>query len=271
MPSSHLVLCRPLLFLPPIPPSIRVFSNESALPIRWPKYWSFSFNISPSNEHPGLISFRMDWLDHLAVQGVTYVFWNFRASYKFQNHQNRPSRFTDEETGRQSCVRIVSKMLSSSCVLDGCQICLSKVNSQQIASLLEIFQMAIPHQMTADCAPSTQPCPFWLLLMPLPNVPLTGLLCGWTPPSYHTGGGEGPIAWHVHHLNTSFNIQFRSQLQRAEEIPFPRFLQCFLTSLSPTITVWYPKVALSICDAFSTHLSQSLRLPDALFTWESPH
>ena len=70
MPSSHLILCQPLLLLPPIPPSIRVFSNESALHTRWPKYWSFSFSISPSNEHPGLISFRMDWLDLLAVQGT---------------------------------------------------------------------------------------------------------------------------------------------------------------------------------------------------------
>ena len=70
MPSSHLILCRPLLFLPSIFPNIRVFSNESALSIRWPKYWNFSFNISPSNEHPGLISFRMDWLDLLAVQGT---------------------------------------------------------------------------------------------------------------------------------------------------------------------------------------------------------
>ena len=68
MPSNHLILCHPLLFLPSIFPSIRVFSNESSLHIRWPKYWSFSFNISPSNEHPGLI-FRMDWLDLLAVQG----------------------------------------------------------------------------------------------------------------------------------------------------------------------------------------------------------
>ena len=68
MPSSHLILCRPLLLLPPIPPSIGVFSNESTLRMRWPKYWSFSFSISPSNEHPGLISFRMDWLDLLAVQ-----------------------------------------------------------------------------------------------------------------------------------------------------------------------------------------------------------
>ena len=70
MPSNHLILCHPLLFLPSIFPSIRVFSNESAVCIRWPKYWSFSFNISPSNEHPGLISFRMDWLDLLAVQGT---------------------------------------------------------------------------------------------------------------------------------------------------------------------------------------------------------
>ena len=68
MPSSYLILCRPLLLLPPIPPSIRVFYNESTLCMKWPKYWSFSFSISPSNEHPGLISFRMDWLDLLAVQ-----------------------------------------------------------------------------------------------------------------------------------------------------------------------------------------------------------
>ena len=70
MPSSHLILCRPLLLLPPIPPTIRVFSNESTLPMRWPKHWSFSFSISPSDEHSGLISFRMDWLDLLAVQGT---------------------------------------------------------------------------------------------------------------------------------------------------------------------------------------------------------
>ena len=70
MPSSHLILCRPLLLLPPIPSSISVFSNESTLRMRWPKYWSFSFSISPSKEHPGLISFRIDWLDLLAVQGT---------------------------------------------------------------------------------------------------------------------------------------------------------------------------------------------------------
>ena len=70
MPSSHLIFCHPLLLLPPVPPSIRVFSHKSTLCMRWPKYWSFSFSISPSNEYPGLISFRMDWLDLLAVQGL---------------------------------------------------------------------------------------------------------------------------------------------------------------------------------------------------------
>ena len=82
-PSNHLILCHPLLLLPSIFPSIRVFSNESALHSKWPKYWSFSFNISPSNEHPGLISFRMDWLDLLAVQGISKVFSNTTV----QKHQ----------------------------------------------------------------------------------------------------------------------------------------------------------------------------------------
>ena len=80
MPSSHHVLCCPLLLLPPIPPSIRVFFNESTLRTRWPKYWSFSFSISPSNEHPGLISFRMDWLDLLSVQGTLLQHHSSNAS-----------------------------------------------------------------------------------------------------------------------------------------------------------------------------------------------
>ena len=83
MPSSHLILCRPLLLLPPIPLSIRVFSNESTLHMRWPKYWSFSFSISPSKEHPGLISFRVDWLDILAVQGTLKSLLQHHSS----NHQ----------------------------------------------------------------------------------------------------------------------------------------------------------------------------------------
>ena len=85
MSSSHLILCHPLLLLPPIPHSIRVFSNESAFHSRWPNYWSFSFSISPSNEHPGLISFRMDWLDLLAVQGT------FRSL--LQHHSSKSSIF----------------------------------------------------------------------------------------------------------------------------------------------------------------------------------
>ena len=80
MPSNHLILCCPLLLLPSIFPSIRVFSNESALHITWPKYWSFSFSISPSNEHPGLISFKMDWLDLLAVQGTLKSLLQYHSS-----------------------------------------------------------------------------------------------------------------------------------------------------------------------------------------------
>ena len=80
MPSSHLILGRPLLLLPPIPPSIKVFSNELTLHMRWPKYWSFSLSISPSNEHPGLVSFRMDWLDLLAVQGTLKSFLQHHTS-----------------------------------------------------------------------------------------------------------------------------------------------------------------------------------------------
>ena len=83
MPSSHLILCHPLLLLPPIPPSIRVFSNESTLRMRWPNYLSFSFSISPSKEHPGLISFRMDWLDLFAVQGT--------LKSLLQHHSSKPS------------------------------------------------------------------------------------------------------------------------------------------------------------------------------------
>ena len=90
MPCSHLILCCPLLLLPSLFPSIRVFSNESALHIRWSKYWSFSFNISPSNEHPGLISFRMDWLDLLAVQGLSRVFSNTTV----QKHQTFSSQLS---------------------------------------------------------------------------------------------------------------------------------------------------------------------------------
>ena len=108
MPSSHLILCHPLLFLPPIPPSIRVFSSESTLLMRWPKYLSFSFSISPSNEHPGLISFRMDWLDLLAVQGTLKSLLQrhsskasiFRHSSFFRVQLLQPYMTTGKTTGK---------------------------------------------------------------------------------------------------------------------------------------------------------------------------
>ena len=102
MPSNHLILCCPLLLLPSIFPSIRVFSNESALHIRWPKYWSFSFNISPSNEHPGLISFRMDWLDLLAVQGT--------LKSLLQNHSSKASIFRSNDIKERSSLTLKSSI-----------------------------------------------------------------------------------------------------------------------------------------------------------------
>ena len=110
MPSNHLILCHPLLLLPSIPPSIRVFSNESALLIRWPKYWSFSFNISPSNENPGLISFRMDWLDLLAVQGT--------LKSLLQHHNSKASIF--------QCSAFLTVQLSHTYVTTGKTIALTR-------------------------------------------------------------------------------------------------------------------------------------------------
>ena len=110
MPSSHLVLCRPLLLLPPIPPSIMVFSNESTLRMKWPKYWSFSFSISPSNEHPGLISFRMDWLDLLAVQGT--------LKSLLQHHRSKASIL--------QCSAFFTVQLSHPCVTTGKTIALTR-------------------------------------------------------------------------------------------------------------------------------------------------
>ena len=95
MPSSHVILCHPLLPLPPIPPSISVFSNETTLCMRWPKYWSLSFNISPSNEHPRLIAFRMDWLDLLAVQGT--------LKSLLQHHSSKASIFVTQLPSQSNC------------------------------------------------------------------------------------------------------------------------------------------------------------------------
>ena len=110
MPSSHLILCGPLPLLPPIPPSITVFSNESTLHMKWPKYWSFSFSISPSNEYPGLISFRMDWLDLLAVQGTLKTL--------LQHHSSKASIFR--------CSTFFTVQLSHPCMTIGKTIALSR-------------------------------------------------------------------------------------------------------------------------------------------------
>ena len=98
MPSSHLILCRPLLLLSPIPPSIRVFSNESTLRMKWPKYWSFSFSIIPSKDHPGLISFRMDWLDLLEVQGTLKSLLQTTV----QKHQFFSAQLSSQSNSRQN-------------------------------------------------------------------------------------------------------------------------------------------------------------------------
>ena len=141
IPSSHLILCRPLLLPPPIPPSIRVFSNESTLHIRWPKYWSFSFSISPSNEHPGLISFRMDWLDLLAVQGTLNSF--------LQHHNSKASIFQHSA--------FFTVHLSHPCMTTGKTIALTKqilhikycdlINSLLIFILKRIFIMNLCFKM----------------------------------------------------------------------------------------------------------------------------
>ena len=110
MPSNHLILCHPLLLLPAVPPSIRVFSNESTLRMRWPKYWSFSFNISPSNEHPGCIFFRMDWLDLLAVQGT--------LKGLLQHHSSKASIFWHSD--------FFTVQLSRPCMITGRTIALTR-------------------------------------------------------------------------------------------------------------------------------------------------
>ena len=117
MPSSHLILCRPLL-LPPIPPSIRVFSNESTLRVRWPKYWSFSFCIISSKEHPGLISFRMDWLDLLAVQGTLRSLLQDHSSKALElwrkSNQNPPLCHVIRGSSLPICKKTLVKSISHS-------------------------------------------------------------------------------------------------------------------------------------------------------------
>ena len=113
IPSSHLILCHPLLLLPPITPSIRVFSNKSTFRMRWPKYWSFSFSIIPSNEHPGLVSFRMDWLDLFAVQGTLKSFIQHHSSkHQFFTVQLSHLYMTTGKTSALTTQTFVCKIMS---------------------------------------------------------------------------------------------------------------------------------------------------------------
>ena len=130
MPSSHLILCHPLLLLPSIFPNIRVFSNESALLIRWPKYWSFSFSISPSNEYSGLISFRMDWLELLAVQGT--------LKSLLQHHSPKASIL--------QCSAFFIVQLSHPYMTTGKTIALT---TQMLAHLFSVLSTKYPHQFSS--------------------------------------------------------------------------------------------------------------------------
>ena len=146
MPSSHLILCHPLLLLPPNPPSIRAFSNESTLHIRWPKYWSYSFSISPSKEHPGRISFRMDWLDLLDVQGTRKSLLQHHSSKAsilqcsafFTVQLSYPYRTTGETTALTSVQSLSSVWLFVTPGITALQASLSITNSQSSLKLTSI-------------------------------------------------------------------------------------------------------------------------------------
>ena len=167
MPSSHLILCRPLLFLPSVFSSTRVFSDESALRIRWPKYWSFSFNISPSNEHPALISFRMDWLDLLAIQGI--------LKSLLQHHSSKTSILR--------CSALFIVQLSHPCMTTGKTIALTRQTFVgKVMSLLfnKLFRLVI------TCLPRSK-----ILLISWLQSPSAVIL---EPPKYsqlHVLPGEG--------------------------------------------------------------------------------
>ena len=160
MPSSHLILCHPLLLLPPIPPSIRVFSNESTLHMTWPKYWSFSFSISPSTEHPGLISFRMDWLDLLAVRGT--------LKSLLQHHSSKASilrclafftvqlSHTYMTTGKTIAFSRLVMSNSATPWTAACQASLSITNSQSLLKLMSITSK-MPSNYLILCCPLLPP------------------------------------------------------------------------------------------------------------------
>ena len=153
MPSNHLILCHPLLLLPPVPPSIRVFSNEATLRMRWPKYWSFSFSISPSNEHPGLISFRVDWLDLLAVQGIVKSLLQhhsskasiLRRSPFFTVQLSHPYMTTGKTIAltRRTCCCLVLQLCPTLCDPMDCSLPGSSVHGISQARILEWIAISL--------------------------------------------------------------------------------------------------------------------------------
>ena len=173
MPLSHLILCRPLLLLPPIPPSIRVFSNESTLCMRWPKYWGFSLSISPSNEHPGLISIRMDWLDLLAVQGT--------CKSLLQHHSSKASILQHSA--------FFTVQLSHPCMTTGKTIALtrqtfvSKVISLLFSMLSRLSHCLFFHGTPPDSVQSV--CGYLILLFDSQNNRTLKKSMEYDPESYH--------------------------------------------------------------------------------------
>ena len=154
MPSNHLIFCGPLLLLPSIFPRIKVFSNESALCIRWPKYWSFSFNISPSNEHPGLISFSMDWLDLLAVQGTLKILSKY--SFNKQRSDYNAGAFSIQQSSHVYRFVVVIQSLShvrlfATPQTAACQASLSFTISQSLLKLMSIESVILSNHLSLCC------------------------------------------------------------------------------------------------------------------------
>ena len=186
MPSSHLILCCPLLLLPSIPPSIRVFSNESTLHIRWPKYWSFTFSISPCNEHPGLISFRLDWVDLLAVQGT--------LKSLLQHHSSKASIL--------QCSAFFTVQLSHPYMTTGKTILIrAPKTAQKTKGRLEVMVPLIP-------AFPRRPSDFPFRRHPTPASPLTqqGSRTGYLAAVSHQAPGRAD--WHMESLRLNFPSAF---------------------------------------------------------------
>ena len=213
MPSSHLILCRPLLFLPSILPSIGVFPNESTLPMRWPKYWSFSISISPSNEHLGLISFRMDWLDLLAVQGT--------LKSLLQHHSSKASIFR--------CSAFLTVQLSHPYMTTGKTIALTRQTfvGKVMTLLLNMLSRLVIHQhksaMGYICSPSWPSIP-----PPSQSHPSGSSKC--TSPEHPVSCIEPGLVIYFTYDNVHVSMLFSQIIPTSSSPTEPKSL--FFTSLS---------------------------------------